>query len=71
VIIDRQSLRDSRGWIILSLLTLLACTIWYFIYAAGSPQGASAGSRMGLTIGSIGTAIIIFEWALRVRKGRR
>jgi hypothetical protein len=71
VIIDRQSLRDSRGWIILSLLTLLACTIWYFIYAAGSPQGASGGSWQGLTFGSIGTAIIIFAWALTVRKWRR
>jgi len=71
VIIDRTSLRDSRGWIILSLLTLLACTVWYFIYAASSPNGASGGSWQGLTFGGIGTAIIVFAWALTVRKWRR
>jgi hypothetical protein len=71
VIIDRQSLRDSRGWIILSLLTLLICTGWYFVYAATSPQGASGGSWQGLTFGGIGTAIILFAWALTVRKWRR
>jgi hypothetical protein len=71
VIIDRQSLKDSRGWIILSLLTLLLCSVAYFIYAARAPQGPSGGSWQGLTFGSIGTAIILFAWALTIRKWRR
>ncbi|MDB5318927.1 MAG: hypothetical protein JWN40_558 [Phycisphaerales bacterium] len=71
MIIDRQSLKDSRGWIILSLLTLLICSVAYFIYAARATNGPSGGSWPGLTFGGIGTAIILFAWALTVRKWRR
>lgn len=71
MIIDRQSLRDSRGWIILSLLTLIVCSVAYFIYAAQAPAGPSGGSWQGLTFGGIGTAIIVFAWFLTVRKWRR
>jgi hypothetical protein len=68
VLIDRQSLKDSRGWIVLSLLTLIVCTGWYFIYAATAPQGPSGGSVPGLVFGGIGTAIILFAWGLTVRR---
>ena len=71
MIIDRTSLRDSRGWIILSLLTLIVCSVAYFIYAAQATAGPSGGSWQGLTFGGIGTAIIVFAWALTVRKWRR
>jgi hypothetical protein len=71
VIIDRQSLKDSRGWIVISLALLLICTVWYFIYAARSANGPSGGSCPGLTFAGIGTAITLFAWALTVRKWRR
>ncbi len=71
MIIDRQSLRHSRSWIILSLLILLVSTIGYFFYAATSPKGTSGGSWQGLVFGSVGTAIILFAWLLTVRKWRR
>ena len=71
MIIDRQSLRHSRVWIILGLLILLISTIGYFVYAATTPLGASGGSWQGLTFGSLGTAIILFAWLLTVRKWRR
>jgi hypothetical protein len=71
VLIDRQSLRDSRAWIILRLLTLVVCTVWYFVYAATAPQGPSGGSVPGLVFGSIGTAIILFAWGLTVRRTYR
>lgn len=71
MIIDRQSLRHSRIWIILSLLILLVSTIGYFVYLATSLHGTSGGSWQGLTFGSVGTAIILFAWLLTVRKWRR
>ena len=71
MIIDRQSLRHSRIWIILSLLILLVSTIGYFFYAATSAKGTSGGSWQGLLFGSVGTAIILFAWLLTVRKWRR
>jgi hypothetical protein len=71
VIIDRKSLRDSRGWIVLSLLVLLVTSIGYVLYAAHAPTGTSGGSWQGLTFGGVGTAIIVFAWALTVRKWRR
>jgi len=71
VLIDRQSLKDSRAWIVLSLLILLVASAGYFLYVARSPSGASGGSVPGLIFGSVGTAIILFAWALTVRKWRR
>lgn len=71
MLIDRQSLRDSRGWIVLSLLILLVCTVWYFIYAPRTINGPTGGSLPGLVFGSVGTAIILFAWALTIRKWRR
>jgi hypothetical protein len=71
VIIDRHSLRDSRWWIVTSLLTLLATTVWYFIYASRAVNGPSGGSLPGLVFAALGTAIIVFAWLLTVRKWRR
>ena len=71
MIIDRQSLRDSRWWIVISLVTLLASTVWYFVYAARAVQGPSGGSLPGLVFAVVGTVIIVFAWALTVRKWRR
>jgi hypothetical protein len=71
VIIDRHSLRDSRWWIVISLLTLLVTTVAYFTYAARAIQGPSGGSLPGLVFAAVGTAIIVFAWALTVRKWRR
>lgn len=71
MIIDRQSLKDSRGWIVISLALLLICTVWYFIYAARAPNGPSGGSWPGLMFAVIGTAITLFAWGLTVRKWRR
>lgn len=71
MIIDRQSLRDSRWWIVISLLTLLATTAWYFIYAHRALNGPSGGSLPGLVFAALGTAIICFAWLLTVRKWRR
>jgi hypothetical protein len=71
VIIDRQSVRDSRWWIAISLAILLVTSVWYPIYAARAPQGPSGGSIPGLVFASVGTAIIGFAWFLTVRKWRR
>lgn len=71
MIIDRHSLRDSRWWIVISLLTLLATTVWYFVYASRTLNGPSGGTLPGLVFAAIGTAIILFAWLLTVRKWRR
>jgi hypothetical protein len=69
--IDRKSLRDSRWWIAISLALLLACSIWFIIYRHPDPQRTSGGSLPGLVFGSVGTAIVLFAWALTIRKWRR
>lgn len=71
MLIDRQSLRDSRGWIVLSLALLLVCSVWYFLYAGRAMNGPRGGSVPGLIFGSVGTAILLFAWALTIRKWRR
>jgi hypothetical protein len=71
VIIDRHSLRDSRWWVVISLITLFLATLGYKIYAARAVQGPSGGSWPGLVLGAAGTAIIVFAWALTLRKWRR
>src|SRR5712692_1534833 len=46
----------------------LACSAIYLVYAAFSPNGPRGGSAVGLTFGFAGTAIIVFECLLSLRK---
>jgi hypothetical protein len=72
VYFDRQSIRDSVGWIVLSAVILIAATGWYFFYAVTArPAGASGGSVPGLVFGSVATAIIVFLFLLTLRKRYR
>ncbi|HEY7115786.1 MAG TPA: hypothetical protein VH475_04315 [Tepidisphaeraceae bacterium] len=71
MLIDRQSLRDSAAWIVIALVTLLGSTLAYIIYAARAPAGPSGGSVPGLVFAGVGTLIILFAWALTIRRWRR
>ncbi len=68
---DRQSIRDSLGWIIGSAAILLGATLTYFVYAARAPAGMSGGSLPGLVFGGVATAIIVFLFLLTLRKRYR
>ena len=56
MIINRKSLRDSRNWIIVSLLATLVCTAWYFYHYRHTIHGPKGGTVTGLVFGSIGAA---------------
>jgi hypothetical protein len=68
VIINRKSLRDSRHWIVVSLLATLVCTAWYFFHYRHTIHGAKGGTVTGLVFGSIGTAFILFAFGITVRR---
>ncbi|MGA8877012.1 MAG: hypothetical protein WCC25_06460 [Candidatus Korobacteraceae bacterium] len=60
--------RTHRKWFIGSLAGLVVATVVYVIYSRDSLQGATGGSAMGLTYGSIGSAFMLFAGALGARK---
>ena len=57
-----------RSWFIGSLAGLVLATLIYIPYSRSSAQGASGGSVLGLTYGSIGSAFMLFAGALGLRK---
>lgn len=64
MILDRQ---QSRWAVRTGLVSLLALGV-YAAYVLASPNGARGGSPMGLVFASLGTAIIVFECLLGLRK---
>ena len=60
--------RTHRPWIVGSCVVFIAATLCYALYAAGSPDGPSGGSPVGLTFGILGSALIIATGLLSVRK---
>jgi hypothetical protein len=57
-----------RKWFIGSLVGLIVATVIYILYSRGAPQGASGGTVLGLTYGSIAFAFMIFAGLLGARK---
>lgn len=64
MIVDRQ----SRGWVIMSLVIFLIATILYIPYARGQLNGPGGGTWQGLTYAGVGTAMILFAMLLSFRK---
>lgn len=64
MIIDRR----QQGWIFGVSAAALASTTLYLAYALNAPNGPRGGSMPGLLFGFAGTAIIIFECLLSLRK---
>ena len=64
MILDRQ---QSRWAVRTGLISLLALAV-YVTYVVLSPNGARGGSLVGLFFASLGTAIIVFECLLGLRK---
>ncbi|MGB8888297.1 MAG: hypothetical protein WCC87_16330 [Candidatus Korobacteraceae bacterium] len=60
--------QTHRKWLIGSLAGLVVATVVYIVYSHNSLQGATGGSAMGLTYGSIGSAFMLFAGALGARK---
>ena len=60
--------RTHRKWFIGSLIGLVIGTVVYVVYSRTSLNGATGGSAMGLTYGSIGSAFMLFAGALGARK---
>jgi len=60
--------RTHRKWFIGSLAGLVVATAVYVVYSRTSLHGATGGSVMGLTYGSIGSAFMLFAGALGARK---
>ena len=60
--------RTHRTWIASSCVVVIATTVWYVVYATGSPDGPSGASPTGLTFGILGTALMIACGLLSVRK---
>ena len=60
--------RTHRKWFIGSLAGLVVATAVYVVYSRTSLNGATGGSAMGLTYGSIGSAFMLFAGALGARK---
>ena len=57
-----------RKWFLGSLTGLIVATVIYLVYSRTSLHGATGGSAMGLTYGSIGSAFMLFAGALGARK---
>lgn len=60
--------RTHRKWFIGSVAGLLVATVVYVVYSRNTLHGATGGSAMGLTYGSIGSAFMLFAGALGARK---
>jgi hypothetical protein len=60
--------RSQRAWILTVAAIGLAVTVLYFIYAASMPNGPSGRSAPGLIFGGAGTALILLEALLSLRK---
>jgi len=60
--------RTQRGWGLVSAAILAICAVVYMLYAFESPQGARAGSTIGLAFGIAGFAFMIFAALLGARK---
>ncbi len=64
MIIDRK----HRQWVFAMTAVAMAACAAYLAYSRLSPNGASAGSWPGLTFAFAGTAAIVFECLLSLRK---
>lgn len=60
--------RTQRIWIVRSGIAGAVSTALYLVYALLSPNGPRGGSAAGIAFGSAGTAIIVFECLLSLRK---
>ena len=64
MILDRQ----QSKWALVTAAVAVLSFGSYLVYAILSPNGPSGGSTAGLVFGSLGTAIIVFECMLGLRK---
>ena len=71
MLINKQSLRDSKSAIIVSVLGLGAADVAYRLTAAKSIHGPSGGSLVGLIYGGVGTVLIAVTMLLMVKKAWR
>jgi hypothetical protein len=60
--------RDHIAWIFAATASALAASAAYLAYAILSPNGPRGGSVMGLVFAFAGTAVIVFECLLSLRK---
>ncbi|HYM13482.1 MAG TPA: hypothetical protein VEU62_22270 [Bryobacterales bacterium] len=60
--------RSHQNWALASAATGVAGAIAYIIYALRAPNGPTGSSTMGLFFGFAGTAVIVFECLLSLRK---
>ena len=60
--------RTHHTWIIGSSMAGVASASIYIVYAMLAPSGPTGGSLMGLLFGFAGTALIVFECLLSLRK---
>jgi hypothetical protein len=65
--------RDSRGWIIVSLLLLAGAAVLYWVeaHASADRAGPSGGSWYGIIFGAAGTAMMLFALLLGLKKRLR
>jgi hypothetical protein len=57
-----------RSWFIGSLVGLIIAAVIYVLYSRTTPEGASGGTVLGLTYGSVAFAFMIFAGLLGARK---
>ncbi|MCS7034492.1 MAG: hypothetical protein NZ561_10950 [Phycisphaerae bacterium] len=67
MLIDRQ----SRPWIILTIVLFLAATVLYFPYSHSTLHGPSGSSWQGIAYGIAGTVFMAFAMLLSLRKRLR
>ena len=60
--------RTHSPWLRASALLAAASAVAYFFYALRAPNGPTGGSLPGLLFGFAGTAVIVFECLLSLRK---
>jgi hypothetical protein len=60
--------RTHRPWWIVTVVTFLAATIVYAVYALRTPGGPRGGTAIGLAFGIAGYVVMLFEGLLGVRK---
>lgn len=60
--------RSQRGWIFFTLAAVLAITAVYLWAVFAYPGGLSGGSRLGLSFGIAGSALMVYAGALSIRK---
>ena len=68
MLVDRKNLSLHLPWILLAIAGTAAAIVWYVLSCHGAERWPGGSSLVGLTLGIVAGAIILFEFLLWPRK---